>query len=130
MKDNQPPPVGAPVAFGGDSPPPSGDYYVPPADYVPPAHVARLPSQRRHAILASICMATFPLGFCSLGSGEFTLRPSWPLALHLGLLIATFCLPLFALGRAGSGPISARMFWGALAVFGLTVAVALLRSKG
>ena len=36
MKNNQPPPVGAPIAFGGDDAPPEGDYYVPPADYVPP----------------------------------------------------------------------------------------------
>lgn len=132
MKQDQVPPDGSPVAVGGDSAPPAGDYYVPPAnyDYVPPANVAPLPSQRRHAILAYICVATFPLGFCSLSADEFVLRPSWLLALHLGLLIATFCLPLFALGRSKGGPISLRMFWGVLALFGLTIAVALLRASG
>jgi hypothetical protein len=132
MKQDQPPPAGSPVAFGGDSPPQPGDYSVPPAnyDYVPPANVAPLPSQRRHAILAYICVATFPLGFCSLSLDEFVLRPSWPLALHLGLLIATFCLPMFALGRSKGGPISSRMFWSVLALFGMTIAVALLRASG
>jgi hypothetical protein len=132
MKQDHVPPAGSPVAVGGESAPQAGDYYVPPAnyDYVPPANVAPLPSQRRHAILAYICVATFPLGFCSFSFDKVVLRPSWPLALHLGLLIATFCLPMFALGRGKGGPISSRMFWSVLALFGLTIAVGLLRARG
>ena len=119
MKDNQPPPVGAPIAFGGEDPPPEGDYYVPPPIMCRRRYgAAAQPAPPRHPGLD--LHREFPLGYCSLGIDEFALRPSWPLALHLGLLIATFCLPLFVLGRNGARSAGGR-FWGALALLGLTI---------
>ena len=129
MKKIQPPPAGAPIAFGENSAPPAGDYYVPAADYVPPSDAAPLPSQRRHAILALICFMQFPLCYCAFSLDDFALRPSWPRAIQLALLIATFCMPLVILGRKGR-EVSRRALWGAIALFGLTIAVLVLRAAG
>ncbi|HYF65118.1 MAG TPA: hypothetical protein VD886_19990 [Herpetosiphonaceae bacterium] len=131
MKHKQPPPVGSPIAFGEQGAPPAGDYYVPPArsDDVPPSDAAALPSQRRHAILALICFMQFPLCYCAFSFDTFALRPSWPRAIQLALLIATFCTPLFILGRKGRA-ISRRAFWGAVALCGMTLAVLVLRAAG